>query len=54
MYLQQFIPGIDGDYRILVLDGGVVRAFGPRNDVLRQTVQNHLSIRDDIRAGGVA
>ncbi len=24
MYLQQFIPGRDGDYRILVLDGGVV------------------------------
>jgi ATP-binding cassette subfamily C protein len=34
--------------KLLVLDGGVVKAFGPRDEILRKMVRNH----EDIRAAG--
>jgi ATP-binding cassette subfamily C protein len=39
---------------ILVLDNGTRRAFGPREEVLRQMVRNHDQIRRSVGAGGVA
>lgn len=39
---------------ILVLDNGARRAFGPREDVLRQMVRNHDQIRRSAGAGGVS
>ena len=38
---------------ILILDGGVVRDFGPRDDVLRRNLQNYSDIRA-VTAGGAA
>ena len=38
--------------RILMLDGGAVRAFGPKDEVLRKVVQNHKQIVQAAGAGG--
>lgn len=38
---------------ILMLDGGLVRAFGPKAEVLRKVVQNHEQIARAGTAGGV-
>ncbi|WP_111734958.1 type I secretion system permease/ATPase [Roseovarius amoyensis] len=38
---------------ILMLDGGLVRAFGPKDEVLRKVVQNHEQIKRARGAGGV-
>lgn len=38
---------------LLVLDQGVARAFGPRDDVLAETVQNHTQIAAQKTGGGV-
>jgi len=38
---------------ILMLDGGAVRAFGPKEEVLRKVVQNHEQIARAGTAGGV-
>jgi len=40
--------------RLLVLEGGVVRAFGPRDEVLGKTVRNAADIRAANAPGGVA
>jgi len=39
--------------RILMLDGGAVRAFGPKDEVLRKVVQNHEQIAQSSGGGGV-
>ncbi len=39
---------------LLVLDGGQVRAFGPRDEVLAQTVQNAQQIRQAQKPQGVS
>ncbi|GAB4284202.1 MAG: type I secretion system permease/ATPase [Roseovarius sp.] len=39
--------------QILMLDGGMVRAFGPKDEVLRRIVQNHEQIARAGSAGGV-
>jgi len=39
--------------RILMLEGGLVRAFGPKEEVLKQVVQNHAEIARARGAGGV-
>lgn len=39
---------------LLVLDTGVVKAFGPRDEVLRKMVRNHEEIREGAAQGGVA
>ena len=38
---------------LLVLDGGVRTAFGPKDEVLRAMVQNHEQIMNSIKPGGV-
>lgn len=38
---------------LLMLDGGVVRAFGPRDEVLRQVVKNRTEIAKTAAQGGV-
>lgn len=38
---------------LLVLDGGMRRAFGPRDDVLKETVQNHANIGKKPGPGGI-
>lgn len=38
---------------LLMIDGGIRRAFGPRDEVLRETVANHQQIRQGVK-GGVA
>ena len=38
---------------LLVLDGGMRKAFGPKEDVLREMVQNHSDIRQKAGPGGV-
>ncbi|PRY24464.1 ATP-binding cassette subfamily C protein [Aliiruegeria haliotis] len=38
---------------LLVLDGGIRRAFGPRDDVLREVVQNAAQIQSSKSQGGV-
>jgi len=38
---------------LLVLDGGMRKAFGPRDQVLRETVANHAQIQKSKDAGGV-
>lgn len=38
---------------LLVLDGGMRRAFGPRDEVLRDMVQNHAQITRSTGQGGV-
>ncbi|MBZ0124442.1 MAG: ATP-binding cassette domain-containing protein, partial [Roseovarius sp.] len=38
---------------ILMLDGGLVRAFGPKDEVLRKVVHNHQQIARAGTAGGV-
>ena len=40
--------------KLLVLDGGVVRAVGPRDEVLRKMVRNHEDIQSAAAPGGVA
>jgi ATP-binding cassette subfamily C protein len=39
--------------QILMLDGGLVRAFGPKDEVLKQVVQNHEQIAKARGGGGV-
>jgi len=39
--------------RLLMLDGGLMRAFGPKDEVLRQVVQNHEQIGRAAGGGGV-
>ena len=39
---------------LLMLDGGQVRAFGPRDEVLRSLVRNHTDIVRSAAPGGVA
>jgi ATP-binding cassette subfamily C protein len=39
---------------LLVLEGGVRRAFGPRDAVLRESVANHAALRRFAAPGGVA
>ncbi len=39
--------------QLLVLDGGVRTAFGPRDEVLRAMVQNHEQIMKSAKPGGV-
>ncbi len=39
--------------RLLVLEGGVRRAFGPRDEVLKEMVSNHQQIAGQVGAGGV-
>ncbi len=39
---------------LLVLDGGQVRAFGPRDEVLAKTVQNAREIQGARKPGGVS
>ncbi|MCY4333543.1 MAG: type I secretion system permease/ATPase [Litoreibacter sp.] len=39
---------------LLVLDGGLRRAFGPRDEVLQSTVQNHGQLRKTSAVGGVS
>ena len=38
---------------LLVLDAGQRRAFGPRDEVLREMVKNHAEIARDPGPGGV-
>ncbi len=38
---------------LLVLDGGMRRAFGPRDEVLKSTVQNHAKIGKKPEPGGI-
>lgn len=38
---------------LLVLEGGMIKAFGPRDEVLRSTVKNHAEIKRAPGAGGV-
>jgi ATP-binding cassette subfamily C protein len=38
---------------LLVLDGGMRRAFGPRDEVLKNTVQNHANIAKKPGPGGI-
>lgn len=38
---------------LLVVEDGLRRAFGPKDDVLRQMVQNHQSIASDTTGGGI-
>ncbi len=40
--------------RLLMLDGGAVRAFGPKADVLRKVLQNHEQIARAQTPGGAA
>ncbi|SPJ23078.1 type I secretion system permease/ATPase [Palleronia abyssalis] len=39
---------------ILVLEGGVRRAFGPKDEVLREVTKNHLAIAGGTERGGVS
>jgi len=42
---------------LLMLDGGMVKAFGPRDEVLARTVQNAQAIRSTVatgKSGGVS
>ncbi|WIV50973.1 type I secretion system permease/ATPase [Marivivens sp. LCG002] len=38
---------------LLVIEDGLRRGFGPRDDVLKQMVQNHQTIQQDSTGGGV-
>lgn len=38
---------------ILMLENGAARAFGPKDEVLKQIVQNHQQIQRSANAGGV-
>lgn len=38
---------------LLVIEDGIRRAFGPRDEVLKQMVQNHQTIQKDTTGGGV-
>jgi ATP-binding cassette subfamily C protein len=40
--------------KLVVLDGGVVKAVGPRDEVLKKMVRNHEDIRAAALPGGVA
>lgn len=39
---------------LLMLEGGMRRAFGPKEEVLREFVQNHREIKPDAQPGGVS
>ncbi|WP_227286996.1 type I secretion system permease/ATPase [Boseongicola sp. H5] len=39
---------------LLVLEGGMPKVFGPRDEVLKKTVQNHAQIAGGAAAGGVS
>ncbi len=39
---------------LLVLDSGRMRAFGPRDEVLRETVKNSTTVLRNPHPGGVA
>lgn len=39
---------------LLVIENGLRRAFGPKDDVLRQLVQNHQTIQSSTGGGGVS
>ena len=39
---------------LLVLEGGMRKAFGPRDEVLRETVRNHTNILRNAGPGGVS
>ncbi len=39
---------------LLVLEGGMRRAFGPRDQVLREMVQNHQEIAQSSALGGIS
>ena len=39
--------------KLLVLDGGMKRAFGPKDEVLKEVLQNHSEIRTSTTPGGV-
>jgi ATP-binding cassette subfamily C protein len=38
---------------LLVLDSGARAAFGPKDEVLREMVQNHEQIQKSVGMGGV-
>jgi len=38
---------------LLVIENGMRRAFGPRDEVLKSTVQNHASIARKTSLGGI-
>ncbi|NIZ11770.1 type I secretion system permease/ATPase, partial [Pseudooceanicola sp. HF7] len=38
---------------LLMLEGGNRKAFGPRDDVLREVLQNHEQVRGTTNGGGV-
>ncbi|MGL4311857.1 MAG: type I secretion system permease/ATPase [Paracoccaceae bacterium] len=38
---------------LMMLDGGMRRAYGPRDEVLRETVKNHAEIQKSTGTGGV-
>ena len=40
--------------KLLVLDMGARRAYGPRDEVLKEVLQNHNEIRTNTKPGGVA
>ncbi|WP_375262658.1 type I secretion system permease/ATPase [Palleronia sp.] len=40
--------------RLLMLEGGVRRAFGPKDEVLRQVTRNHLNIAGGTVSGGAS
>jgi ATP-binding cassette subfamily C protein len=38
---------------LLMLEGGMRTAFGPRDEVLEKTVKNHAKIKSSAKPGGV-
>ena len=38
---------------LIVLEGGTLKAFGPKDDVMREMVKNHEQIRQNATKGGV-
>ena len=39
--------------KLLVLEGGAKRAFGPKDDVLKEVLRNHNEVRNTASPGGV-
>lgn len=39
---------------LIMLEGGVVKAFGPKDDVMREMVKNHKEINQSTKTGGVS